>query len=113
VVTPVGDDFFETLGTQAEDPNELAAIPTQVLLDEFMRRVHQGEAVPPINHWISCRAALDLLREHGYSKTPLHRAWFLDTAVRALAGDAEYAKWVANFEKNGRPWSVGERPENR
>lgn len=110
----MAEDFFETLDERAEDPFELEKVPTQALLDNLRRRMERGEAVPEINYWIACMASRDLIKEFVLSSGTLSLAWCLDTVVQACCGSmAEYQKWVADFEKNGKKWDVGVAPEGR
>lgn len=107
-------DFFDTLDEHAADPFNLREVPTQALLDEFLRRAERGEAVAPIIHWISCMAAISLIKEYALAPDAMQLSWFLDALVKALIGEGfEYHALVAELRAAGVAWEVGEPPENR
>lgn len=89
---------------------DLSTIPTQDLLDEFMRRAERGEVMAPILHWIGNMAALALVEEHARSaNTPAQKQWLLNRIVYALTGP-DYDKWVAEYQQTIADWGLGEEP---
>ena len=89
---------------------DLSTIPTQDLLDEFMRRAERGETMAPIMDWVAKLAALSLVKEHARSaNTPAQKQWLLNRVVYALTG-TDYDKWVAEYQQTTAHWDLGEEP---
>jgi hypothetical protein len=114
-----GDDGYGALAcmpalrqTSRVEPlmSDLSTIPTQDLLDEFMRRAERGETIAPISHWIAITVALNLVKEHArVTRTPRQKQWLLNRIVFALSVP-EYEKWVAEYQQTIGHWDEGEEP---